>query len=509
MNKRSIIINPATGQGFNAVNLAYEAASNSKRAQSWNAVEVAPNAALSSYLSSLRRQSRSAYRNNPYISKGIDNQVSTEIGTGITVRSMADDENFRTAANALFSEFIDDVDPEGNVSLYGQQAQCSRARRVSGEVFIRRRRRSLSSGHVLPFQCEVLESDYVPETLHRNLNNGNVIVSGIEFNKRRVRVAYWFYKDHPGERSKNLFNNLIRVAASDVIHHFLPTRPGQVRGEPVTVQSLVKANTFDQYDDAELVRKQQRAKFTGFLTREEQHYDDNNKLLDPFTGKPLVDDAEGIAGANVEAGTILTGLPGEKLTMFGEDDPGDNYTFFMRWQSLSTAAGLKIPYELLTGDWTGVNDRVMRSVLHEYRRQIDMDCDHLMKFQICRRYWHWAMDAGVLSGRLPVGNYLRDRASLLKHEWRAQGHPYMHPEQDINAKTKGIKNNVYSIKDTVSSLGKDADTIMDENLAMEVRWHKRREELGLHDAPFPLLEDMINNTPSNDKSQESADDSKK
>lgn len=488
----SAIINPATGQGFNVVNQAYEAASTSKRAQSWGAVEIAPNNGLSSYLSSLRRNSRSAYRNNPYISKGVDNQVSTEVGTGITVRSTADSDDFKKLANSLFNEFVNDIDPEGNLDLYGQQAQCSRARRVSGEVFIRRRRRSMQAGHVLPFQCQVLESDYVPETLNRQLNNGNKIVSGIEFNKRGQRVAYYMYMFHPGERSQTLYNNLVRVPATDVIHHFLPTRPGQVRGEPVTVQSLVKANTFDQYDDAELVRKQQRAKFTGFLTREQ--YDEDDYKYDPFTGALLAEDG-GMMGASVEPGTILQGMPGEKLEMFSGEDPGGNYTSFMRWQSLSTAAGLKIPYEILTGDWEKVNDRIMRTVLHEYRRQIEMDCDHLMIFQLCRRIYTWFIDSAVLTGKLPVGNYLKERSNLLKHEWRPQGHPYMHPEQDINAKTKGVRNGMFSIKDTVAKQGQDSDTIMDENLAAEVRWHNRRKELGLPPAPFPLLEEQTNTAP--------------
>ena len=492
--RKSMIINPSTGDGFNVVNQAYEAASSNKRAESWGAVDVAPNSALSSYLTALRRQSRSAYRNNPYISKGIDNQVSTEIGTGITVRSTTTDENFKTAADELFARFIDDIDPEGNLNLFGQQAQCSRARRVSGEVFIRKRRRSLTAGHVLPIQCQVLESDFVPVNLHRVLKNKNTICNGVEFNRRGQRVAYWMYQFHPGERSQNSkYNQLIRVPAHDVIHHFLPTRPGQVRGEPVTVQSLVKANTFDQYDDAELVRKQTRAKFTGFLTREQFGEDDYK--FDPFSGEPLSDDGS-MMGATVEPGTILQGLPGEKLNMFSGEDPGDNYTSFMRWQSLSTAAGLKIPYEIVTGDWEKVNDRIMRAVLHEYRRQIDMDCDHLMKFQMCRRIWQWAMDAGVLANKLPVGNYLADREQLLKHEWRAQGHPYMHPEQDINAKTKGIKNNVFSIKDTVSATGKDANTIMNENLEMEARWYKEREERGLPALPFPSVQDLVEAPPT-------------
>lgn len=498
MNRVSAIINPATGTGFNVVNQAYEAASRSKRAQSWGAVDIAPNAALAGYLSSLRRQSRSAYRNNPYISSGIDNKVATEVGTGITVRSMASDEKFRTAANALLKEFFNDIDPQGQLNLQGQQAQCSRNRRVSGEVFIRRRRRALSAGHVLPFQCEVLESDFVPETMHRTLSNGNVVISGIEFNKRRQRVAYYMYMFHPGERNQSAYNKLVRVPARDVIHHYLPTRPGQVRGEPDTVQSLVKANTFDQYDDAELVRKQQRAKFTGFLTRDAQYED--GKMLDPFTGRPF-EDEDGMMGANIEAGTIIQGLPGESLEMFASDDPGNNYSDFMRWQCLSKAKGLGVPYEILTGDWKDVSDRVMRVVLHEYRRQIEMDCDHLMIFQVCRKIYHWAIDAAILVGKLPVGNYLSERTDLLKHEWRPQGHPYMHPEQDINAKTKGITNGLFSVKDTVAKQGQDIDANMEENLQHELRWHQRREELNLPAAQYPLAVPIETSEP-NSQTQE-------
>ena len=70
------------------------------------------------------------------------------------------------------------------------------------------------------------------------------------------RTAYYFYKEHPGERL--FFPNyldLIRVPADEVMHLFRPLRPGQLRGVPWLANALVRLWELDQYDDAELLRK--------------------------------------------------------------------------------------------------------------------------------------------------------------------------------------------------------------------------------------------------------------
>jgi len=455
---------------------AYEGATQGRRGNGWNAPGGGPNNALNGNLPTLRNRSRAAYRNNPWLSLGIDKLVSNEVGTGITARSLAEDETFRQAANALWAKSVEEFDPEGVLNFYGMQTQASRARNVSGEVFIRRRRRRLSDGLAVPVQIQILESEFVPADKSERLPNGNIIVAGIEFNRKGKRVAYHMYTDHPADRS-SFDNRLIRVPASDVIHHYLPTRPGQVRGEPVTVQSLLKAHTFDSYDDAELVRKQTRAPFTGFLYREQ--YSDADYQYDPISGDPITVETGAVPEIDAQPGNILTGLPGEKLDLFSGDDTGQGYADFMRQQLLAIAAGAGIPYEILTGDWSKVNDRLVRAILNDFHRSIEAMQDQLMIFQVCRGVWGWWMNSAVLSGALTAPHYATDRDSYIKHEWRPQGWAYVNPVQDVQAKLEAIAGGLTSRDAEVAKTGWDAEDIDKQNAEAEKRRRDAYESVGL------------------------------
>ncbi|MEJ1422264.1 MAG: phage portal protein [Candidatus Sedimenticola sp. (ex Thyasira tokunagai)] len=467
---------------------AYEGAGQGRRAASWYAPGSGPNATLSSNLNTLRNRSRAGYRNNPWIAKGINSLVTNEIGTGIIPRSTASDEDHRKAVNTLWDQSAGEFDTEGNLDFYGFQAQMVRARRTAGEVFIRRRVRRFGD-FAVPVQIQVLESEFVPMEKTEARPNGNAIQNGIEFNKRGRRVAYWMYSQHPADQQAGATNKLLRIPARDVIHHYLPTRPGQVRGEPDSIRALLKAHTFDSYDDAELVRKQTRSPFTGFLYREE--YDEDDYQFDPISGDPISTDSDGVPTLDSQPGTILNGLPGEKLQLFDGDDTGQGYADFMRQQLLGIAASYDLPYELLTGDWKNVNDRLVRAILNEFHRQIEMAQDHLTTFQICHGVWRWWMDSAVVSGALDAPDYADRWRDYRSVEWRPQAWPYVHPEQDVNAKTKSIDAGLTSRDAEVAKSGWDADEIDRQNVEGEKRLRKMRVDAGLPEYPPPKNQQTV------------------
>jgi len=335
----------------------------------------------------------------------------------------------------------------------------------------------------VPVQIQILEPEFCPESLTIPLANGNQIKAGIEFNGMGKRVAYWMYRAHPNdlEYSKDL-TTYVRIPASEVIHHYIPLRPGQIRGEPVTAQALLKAYTFDSYDDAELKRKETKAAFTGFIKK---NYDgEDDWRYDPITGEPLDPDSDGVNNVAVQAGTMLSGLPGEEPILFDGDNTGQGYADFVRQQLLGMATGLEgIPYEILSGDWSKVNDRLVRAILHEFRRGIEAVQDQYMIHQVCRRVWEWFIDAAVLSGAIAVSGYAANRVDIIAHEWRAQGWPYLQPETDIAAKDRAIKAGLSSIEAEVAKTGYDYDEIQDENIAAEKRLVEKRRAAGLSDYP--------------------------
>lgn len=415
------------------LNSAYEAAGTGRRATNWAAPSSGPNNALNYGLATLRNRSRAADRNNPWLWQAIDRLVSNEVGVGVTLRSRAKDAAFREAAFALWNRSRRELDPEGVLDFGGLQAQAVRARRVAGEVFLRRRRRYSSSALAVPLQVQVLEAEYVPLGYNRDLPAG-YIRDGIEFNQMGQRVAYWLYPAHPQDDIARGFGALIRVPASDIIHHYCPTRPGQRRGEPTAVRGLLPAHTFDSYEDAELVRKQTRAPFTGAITREA--YSDQDWRFDPFTGNRLstVVDPQ----VDVEPGTFLALSPGEKLDLFAADDNGSGLAEYSRQVLLKIAAGAGVPYELVSGDWKNVNDRLVRAILNEFHRAIEAAQDHLLTFQLCLGVWSWWMDAAVYSGRLQAPDYALRTSDYLAVQARPHGWRYVNPSQDIDAKIKAI-----------------------------------------------------------------------
>lgn len=455
---------------------AYEGATHGRRASGMVAPASGPNRALNGSLATLRNRSRHAFRNNPWIERAISRNVSNEVGTGIVPLFESADLVFNAGLEGIWLPWTGQSCTDGVLDFYGQLAQAVRTRRVAGEVFIRVRYRPLSWGLALPIQLQVIEPDHVPETYDLNLPNGNRIVAGKEFNKRGRLVAVHMYPEHPQDNQGMTFNQLIRVPAEQIIHHYLPLRPGQVRGEPDVVPALLRAYTYDSYEDAELKRKETRAPFTAFLQKDYQS--DNDWAFDPISGEPLDDDQD-VPEINAQPGTILTGLPGEKITLFDGDKTGDGYKDYQKQQLLAIAAGAKSLYQLMTNDWDGVNDRIYRAMIQEYRREIEMAQDHLCIHQICERVATWFTDQAVLMGLVSAPDYAGRYDDYNRRDWRPQRWPHIHPTQDVEATILEIENDLESHDAAVAKRGYRAVDVQQKNVESRKRKRDLESKAGL------------------------------
>ncbi len=447
------------GQGnLKPTTQAYQASSTGRRLSSFSAPNLGPNTASLSELDLLRRRSRAALRNNPWIKRGVNADVANEIGTGIVPRSKAPDEEFRKEIRELHSDWQHQADADGVLSVYGIQQICSLARKSAGEVFIRIRKRKMSDGLIVPIQFQVLEADYCPTTYNKTLRNGNKVIAGVEFNLIGKRVAYWMHPKHPSDML-SLVNEPIRIPADQIIHHYIPTRPGQIRGEPITIQSLIKSFNFDQYDDAELERKKTRANYTGVITKNFPTDEDHWKY-DPVTGDPVEAEAgEEDSYINAQPGTMASLLPGEDVTLFPGDESGSGYVEFARQQLLGIAAGLGVPYELLTGDYSGINDRIWRAIMNQYRREITQTQDLFVIQQVCMGMWHAFVDMAVLSGAITAKNYGTKRHQYLRADYRAPAWAYINPLQDVNALVKTMDAKLDSRENIMAGRDRDIEEV--------------------------------------------------
>jgi lambda family phage portal protein len=420
----------------------------------------------------MRNRSRDMVRNTSFAQNAITTDTDNEIGTGIMPRSKAPNEATRQELNDLWDDWAHQADADGILCVYGLQYNASRARKESGEVFIRIRPRRLSDGLIIPLQFQLIEADYCPADLNEKRQNGNEIKSGIEFNAIGQRVAYWFYRKHPADGGNRM--DMVRVTADQVIHHYIPTRPGQIRGRPIGTSAFVKAHTYDKYDDAELVRKETRAHFTGVIQRNE--YEEDDYLYDPFTGKAI--DGDGVGDLTVEPGMFPSLLPGEQISLFNSDTATDD-TFAHR-QLLAIAAAYGVPYEQMTGDYSKINDRIWRAIVNQYRRGVELRQDLFVIQQVVRVMWSKFVDAVVLSGQINLPDYDSNQHRYHRAAYQAHAWPYVHPLQDIQALKLAIDEGIESRQSTIARRGRTAQDV-DQERAEDQR---RETDLGIRSEDF-------------------------
>ncbi|MGY3887202.1 phage portal protein [Aeromonas aquatica] len=468
MTRQSVILG-LDGKSLAVGGQPYEGATRTPRGHGWQAPAIGPNRALAAAGPVLRNRSRQAHRNSPYLRSAIEKGVTAEVGKGVVLISTCKDPDVKEALDALWKQHQHCLDPWGDMTFGAILQQLSRARKTGGEVFIRRIPTTIKAGPRVPFELEILEAEFCPMELNKRLAGNRRIVQGVELLGRK-KVAFWFHKQHPTDLDWGTvtINDLVRVPARDVIHHYQATRPGQIRGEPGTSAALLKDREFTEYSDAELVRKKTRSAFTGFLYRE--NFAEDDMEFDPQTGKPLYEDvAAPEQSQEVAVGTILRGMAGEKLQLFEGDSTGAGYADFIKSQMQQLAAALDIPYPVLTGDWSGLSDRTIRAILNEYRRGVASDQLNLLGFQVCLGVWRWFVDSCVLMGHISAPDFADNPWAYYALDIRPDAWRHLHPEQDIRSRDMAIKS-LYSNPEREAA---DCGADLDENMAATARTIKK------------------------------------
>ena len=480
----------------------YEGGSMSRRLRSWHAPTVGANSSVTYSLTTLRDRSRASVRNDGYSNSAISKHVSNLVGTGIVPQSKATDAAFRARVHQLWFDWTDVADSDGQRDFNGLQALAARGWMEGGEMFIRLRPRLPQDGLVVPLQIQLLEAELVPETYVTIAPGGNPIRAGIEFNGIGRRAAYWCWKARPDQLDPIQSGTMVRVPADQMIHLYEPVRAGQIRGLPQLTQAIVSLHDIDGYRDATLLRQKLANLFTAFVTRPPA--DDSSSAVDPLTGQPIETD-DGQAILNLEPGIVREMEPGEEIE-FSDPPEATGYGDFMREQLMAASVASGVPYEVLTGDMRGINDRTVRVILGEFRRAVEQRQHHTLVFAMLRPIWIAFLDRAVLSGALPVpAAYWTDPTPWQRVEWLPPTWPYLHPVQDVQYRVDLSRAGFTSRSRIVKEItGADAEVIDAEIAADKARADKlglQFDSDGWHakaPAAAPDTEPDLNATPGTD-----------
>lgn len=457
----------AVGRAVSAFLNRYDGAGKGRRMASWNAPSSGPNKAINGGLQTLRDRASDSVRND-WSGESIIQKWSTAlVGIAITPRfHLVKDKERRTQVNTQWADFVREADADGVLDLYGMQTLAVRSWLERGEVFARRRNRRASDALAVPLQVQLLESDMVPNfdtDQFAGLPQGNRIRSGIEFSVIGQRVAYWVYKEHPGDGHLGVgaapsSDLLTRVPAEDMLHMFEPKRIGQRRGVPTLAPVLTKLRNIADYEDTTLERQKIANLFVAFISRSLPSMDPTDPNHAALSGLLAELDGDASPLLPMKPGLMQELEDGQSVTFARPPDAGTNYSDYMRSSHLGTTAGTGVPYELAVGDIQNVSDRTLRVVINEFRRFASQRQWQIVIPQFCQRVVKWFADASALVGTITLAEHpLIVRAEHAPHGWE-----YIHPVQDVQGKALEVKNGFRSRSSVIGEGGDDPDVVDQE-----------------------------------------------
>lgn len=428
---------------------AFEGAMQQRRLIAWKATQDNINSLLASGGDLLRARARQIVRSNPYASNAADSFVANSVGAGIVPSSLIAETALKDEVQRVWLAWTDEADADGLTDFYGLQALAARAMFEAGECFVRFRPRRSEDGLIVPLQLQLLEAEHLPFYKNETDGNGNQIRCGIEFDKIGRRVAYHFYRKHPGDNTdQSGKGEIVRVPASEILHLYRPQRPGQIRGVPWISPALVKLYLLDQYDDAELDRKKVAALFAGFITK--------NAPEDNLLGEGASDNT-GSSVAGLSPGTMQVLLPGEDIKFSSPADVGGSYEMFQYRTLLAIAAALGVPYTNVTGDLKAANYSSIRAGTVEFRRRIDQFQHATLIYQLCRPVWKRWMETAALSGALTLPGFANDPAKYAAVKWITPKWEWVDPLKDRQAEKIAQECGWKAPSDIIEAEGYDVD----------------------------------------------------
>lgn len=441
----------------------YEGASTAPRIGYFGLHSGGPNVHIENSLEILRLRSRHFFANNPLAFGALESFVSNLIGIGITPRWQIEDKGLKRVIQQLWADSVLEMDADGVNDFYGQQALIALSWLLSGESFVRIKWYWDDNTLLVPVQFQILEADLFDETYHATLENGNKIRMSIEFNRRGKRVAYWPFREHPGETFLDSDNtSRIRIPANEILHIYRPTRPGQLRGVPRLTPSLAKLFQIDQADDAKGLRLKIQNLFGGFIKTPPGEED-----YTPFPGDPDKQETTGEAEVIPLEPGLFPKLPAGCDVEFSSPPSGGETTEWEKMQRKDASRGVGTTYEQTTGDLSEVDFSSIRAGLVEFRRLCKMFQKQNLIHQFCMPVGRIWIDTAVLSGAIDIRDFFIQRRKYYRVTWHPDPFAYVDPSKDLETDIREVRAGFTSRAAKISERSSRDSEVVDQEIKEE------------------------------------------
>ena len=284
----------------------------------------------------------------------------------------------------------------------------------------------------------------------------------MEFDAIGNRRGYWMYGSNPRSSAGWLAN------ASDMVSKFIPAneiahlyepQTNQVHGVPWLSPVMTEIRDLKDYELAENIRKKVESCMVGMVVPGDEDVDES----DPNIGLD-----ETLTRKEPTSVTDIYGNPFERMEpgMFGVLRGGKDIKFntpaisagveaYIRTRHRSIAAGARIPYEIMTGDFSQANFASGKLGLLEYQRFVSIVQWQLIIPMVLQSVWDWFVEAARIDGKIP-------RNWNEQAEWSPPEVESITRLDDARADLIEMRIGKRSPQEVIASTGRDPWTVLSE-----------------------------------------------
>ena len=435
---------------------AYNGAMVSRLTSDWMSTQASADAEIRGNLRRLRDRSREMVRNNPYARQAKRTTQINVIGTGIRLQSQVlqlrgskRDNRINNEIEAKWSYWTrpNACDCSGRYSFHDFEWLAAGAMCESGEALFRIVRKQFGESKV-PLALQMIESDLLDESYNgATQKKGNEWRNGVEVDEWGRPVRYAILTRHPGDTffqgnpvpdRKHVF-----LPADDVIHLFMPERPGQNRGVPWFHSVMADAHQLQGYEEAAVIRARAGASIMGFITNNE--------------GELIADDVENSERiSEFSPGTFKYLSPGESITVPDIDSPDQQFEMFVKNKVRRFASGFGCSYETLSRDFSDTNYSSSRLSLLEDREHWRVVQKYIIDNLHMRVFREW-MNLAVLSGYCNFPDFELRPERYLSPRWMPRGWSWVDPLKEVKAYREAEQAGYMTKQQVIAYSGGDYD----------------------------------------------------
>lgn len=307
---------------------------------------------------------------------------------------------------------------------------------------------------------------------------------GKEIDRDGAPVAYWFRKTQPGDERFDPIGTATdpfqfrRVPAfypwgrRRVIHLFDKERSGQSVGKPIVAAIMREFRMATQYPRVELQATIANSLVAGVLEsnldgetnnnifNSYQDRNDSNRSGAEAYWKDAMDGAR--RSATLKPGATLALPLGAKFVGFTPNRPNNSFDKFMNSVLHNIGAGLNIPYELLTKDFTQTNYSSARAAMLEAWRHFLSKRAWLEENWLNPIYELWleeAVNAGVVTA---PGFYDSRYAYCATRKWTMTGRGWVDPSKEAQGAQVRMDSRISSLAQECAEQGNDWMEVIDQ-----------------------------------------------